>query len=234
MKNKSQKRKKVFISILSISIFIILTIIYLTVQNIIMQRKLSNEVEKLTSMDIMTDRYEVKVSTRGDYAKVEKAIKQYLKDYSESLQMVINILNDEKLKKVLSASNYKEDGPEFITTSSYLEKTQKDFNDNMNQLIKLTKKTEIMKYIEKENLDDYYVNLYREYMLDEGLETNIKNSQLQLEATTKSINNLINVDIEVISFLKETKDNWTVEEEKIVFYKQELLDKYNELVSKVN
>lgn len=234
MKNKSQKSKKLFISILSISIFVILTIIYLTIQNIIMQRKLSNEVEKLTSMDIMTDRYEVKVSTRGDYAKVEKAIKQYLKDYSESFQMVINILNDEKLKKVLSAKNYKEDGPEFITTSSYLEKTQKDFNDNMNKLIKLTKKNEIIKYIEKENLDDYYVNLYREYMLDEGLETNIKNSQLQLEATTKSINNLINVDIEVINFLKESKDNWIIEEEKIVFYKQELLNKYNELISKVN
>lgn len=234
MKKNTKKSKNIFISILSISIFIIITIIFLTIQNIIMQRKLSNEVEKLTNMNIMNDKYEVKVSTKRNYAKVEKAIKQYLKDYSESLQIVVNILNDEKLTKVLSASNYKEDGPEFVTTISYLEKIQKDFNDNINNLIKLTKKKEIMKYIEKEDLDSYYINIYRDYMFDDGIETNIKNSQLQLQATTKSINNLINVDIEVIRFLKQNKENWTVEEEKILFHKQDLLDKYNEMVAKVN
>ena len=70
-------------------------------------------------------------------------------------------------------------------------------------------------------------------MFDEGIETNIKDSQLQLEATTNSINNLINIDLEVIRFLIANKDEWKVEEDAIVFYKESLLNRYNELVSKI-
>lgn len=233
MKVKKLKVKKIYIAIISMCIFTIIMIIFFTTRNIVMQKKLSEEVEILSTMNIMNDVYEVKLYTKGNYKKVERAIKTYLRDYSNSLQAVLNILNDEKLKKVLSASNYEQDGKEFTVTLGYLEKTKIDFNDNMNTLIKLSKKNEIMKYIEKEELGKYYNNLYKNYMFDDGIETNIKNSKLQLETTTNSINNLINTDIEVINLLKQNKDSWTVENDTIVFYQEDLLNKYNELVGKV-
>lgn len=233
MKVKKLKVKKIYIAIISMCIFTIIMIIFFTTRNIVMQKKLSEEVEILSTMNIMNDVYEVKLYTKGNYKKVERAIKTYLRDYSNSLQAVLNILNDEKLKKVLSASNYEQDGKEFTVTLGYLEKTKIDFNDNMNTLIKLSKKNEIMKYIEKEELGKYYNNLYKNYMFDDGIETNIKNSKLQLETTTNSINNLINTDIEVINLLKQNKDSWTIENDTIVFYQEDLLNKYNELVGKV-
>lgn len=234
MKRYKLKKGRLMFCLLVLASIIIITVIFITTRNIIMQKRLSNEVYKLVEMDIMNDRYEVKLSASGKYGKVEKAIKTYLKDYSESLQTVIKILNDEQLKTVLSANNYQKDGPEFKNTITYLEKTKKDFNENMNKLIKLSKKEEILKYIEKENLGNYYVDLYKEYMFDEGIETNIKNSQLKLQTTTNSINNLINVDIEVINFLIQNKDNWKIENDTIVFYKQELLDEYNRKVANLS
>lgn len=234
MKKHKLKRSGVLLSSLVLAVLIIITIIILTTRNIIMQRRLSNEVDRLTQMNIMTDKYDTQILAKGNYGKIEKAIKYYLKDYSDSLQKVISILNDEQLKKVLSADNYKSDGPEFKTTLTYLEKTKKEFNENMEKLVKLSEKDEIMKYIEKEKLDKYYTKLYQNYMFDEGIETNIKDSQLQLEATTNSINNLINVDLEVINFLIQNKDEWKVEENSIVFYKESLLNKYNELVAKIS
>lgn len=233
MKKYKLKKRGVLLGSIFLAVTIIIMIIILTTRNIIMQKRLSNEVDRLTAMNIMTDKYDTKIQAKGNYGKIEKAIKFYLKDYSDSLQEVIRIINDEKLQKILSAENYKNDGPEFKNTIAYLEETQKSFNENMNNLVKLSEKEEIMKYIKREKLDKYYTKLYQNYMFDEGIETNIKDSQLQLEATTNSINNLINIDLEVIRFLIANKDEWKVEEDAIVFYKESLLNRYNELVSKI-
>ena len=125
MKKYKLKKRGVLLGSIFLAVTIIIMIIILTTRNIIMQKRLSNEVDRLTAMNIMTDKYDTKIQAKGNYGKIEKAIKFYLKDYSDSLQEVIRIINDEKLQKILSAENYKNDGPEFKNTIAYLEETQK-------------------------------------------------------------------------------------------------------------
>ena len=57
-----------------------------------------------------------KIKTTGDYGVVEKAVKEYWSDIINTSIDLTNILNDEKIEKVLTAENYKEDGPDFIET----------------------------------------------------------------------------------------------------------------------
>lgn len=62
-----------------------------------------------------------KIKTTGDYGVVEKAVKEYWGDIINTSIDLTNILNDEKIEKVLTAENYKEDGPDFIETKKYLQ-----------------------------------------------------------------------------------------------------------------
>ena len=62
-----------------------------------------------------------KIKTTGDYGVVEKAVKEYWSDIINTSIDLTNILNDEKIEKVLTAENYKEDGPDFIETKKYLQ-----------------------------------------------------------------------------------------------------------------
>lgn len=62
-----------------------------------------------------------KIKTTGDYGVVEKAVKEQWSDIINTSIDLTNILNDEKIEKVLTAENYKEDGPDFIETKKYLQ-----------------------------------------------------------------------------------------------------------------
>lgn len=62
-----------------------------------------------------------KIKTTGDYGVVEKAVKEYWGDIINTSIDLTNILNDEKIEKILTAENYKEDGPDFIETKKYLQ-----------------------------------------------------------------------------------------------------------------
>ncbi len=55
MKVKKLKVKKIYIAIISMCIFTIIMIIFFTTRNIVMQKKLSEEVEILSTMNIMND-----------------------------------------------------------------------------------------------------------------------------------------------------------------------------------
>ena len=61
------------------------------------------------------------VST-GKYAAVEKAAKNYASDVFGTAFGIKAFLQDEKMAQLLTASNYEEDGPEFVETKNTLAK----------------------------------------------------------------------------------------------------------------
>lgn len=56
----------------------------------------------------------------GDYALVEKAIKNYIKDVVLYIDKINELSRDEKLFDILSIDNIREDGPDFEQTKKYL------------------------------------------------------------------------------------------------------------------
>ena len=83
----------------------------------------------------------------------------------------------------------------------------------------------IMSYIEKENVDEYYQELYKTVM-----------GESQYEEISTSLDELISVlnkSNDIINFLKENGDSWEIQNGMIVFSTNELINEYNSLVDKL-
>lgn len=227
------KKKRVMIVVAVV--FAILVVIgaligYFVSRDVKQEQILRNEINVLNKLDIKKDSYDTKIKTTGDYAVVEKTIKEYLNDYATNLQDVLAILQDEKLSSVLSAENYKNDGPDFVSTKEYLETTKKDFNEKLTKLTNMTDNKVIMKKIKNKNLNSYYVDLYEELMLRGIAREDLQESKTDLKKAGETINNLLEVEQNVINLLVENKDKWSVENDTIVFKDTDTLNKYNELI----
>ena len=169
------------------------------------------------------------------YKEREKAIKEYMDEYAINYQQVLKLVNDEKSLVLLSADNYKQDGPEFIKTKEYITDTKTKFNKSFDKLSKMSSEKYIMENITKQNLGTYYENLYKELMFNKMItRQELNNIKTELDKDKKELINRLETEEAVINFLIENKDNWTVNNDKIVFKKTETLNQYNELVGKIN
>lgn len=67
----------------------------------------------------------------GEYLQVEEALKEYLTARFQNITKISEILNNEKLENILTIDNYKNDGPEFVTTKEYIENTKQELIGNL-------------------------------------------------------------------------------------------------------
>ena len=124
--------KKRILKIIGIIIGILLIIIVgVAIWGMVQENKLEKELTKISELvnaeNIDLDSvYEVlnQTVTKGDYAKVEKAFKNYLKDNFDTTIKISEILNDEQLLNILTANNYLKDGKDFLVTKAYIEQTR--------------------------------------------------------------------------------------------------------------
>ena len=229
----SKGKKILFIlGIVILNIFMIVSIYF--INRATMENKLRREVNSLAKLDITKDRYNTKIKTRGGYAIVERTIKEYLDKDAVSLQKVLAIMNDEKISKLLSYDNYKNDGPEFKTSLNYITSNKETFNKEIDSLISNLDEKNIKKYIRTKTKDKYYINLYDELMLSSKFTKEFNNTKNMLENTKTHVNNIFDTSSEVLNFLILYKDDWVLEDNQIKFRKQEQYNYYMELVSKVN
>ena len=229
----SKGKKILFIlGIVILNIFMIVSIY--CINRATMENKLRREVNSLAKLDITKDRYNTKIKTRGGYAVVEKAIKEYLDNDAVSLQKVLVIMNDKKISRLLSYDNYKNDGPEFKNSLNYITTNKEVFNKEIDSLINNLDEKNIKKYIRTKTKDKYYINLYDELMLSSKFTKEFNNTKSMLENTKTHVNNIFDTSSEVLNFLILYKDDWVLEDNQIKFRKQEQYNYYMELVSKVN
>ena len=168
-----------------------------------------------------------RVITKGDYAIVEKACKQYLSDISVIGQNIDDILSDDSISELLSTENYKTDGPEFSNTKKYITETKQSLAELKSNYSELLTEDKIMSYITNKELDSYYTDLYRKELIGD----------LESEKNDKTVDNAINSVIslldnieKIIDFLIANKNDWHIEGENIVFNSNSSLNKYNELL----
>lgn len=226
------KKKKIII-LICIVIVILAGILLMINKENKQELLLRNEISKLSQKDITTDNYNLKTVTTGDYAKVEKVIKQYYKEYSENIKTVFEILKNENLKQILSAQNYKQDGPEFKATKTLLQESKQTLNTSLENLTKMSDEDNIMKRIKQQNLDTYYENLYKDLMLSGVSTQTFEQTKKNYEETSTKINKQLTTYEEIINLLADNKDKWSIKDDKIQFKDSDTLNKYNELVKKI-
>ncbi len=171
------------------------------------------------------------LKTTGDYGVLEKAMKDYLADVVNASVSIANVLNDERIVNALTPENYAEDGPEFTQTKQFLEQAKSDMEQYKTEVLTLLTNEGAMSYIENKNLDQYYIDLYKEIALSE--DTAIEESNAELESSLDEAMKILDVETQVINFLSENKDGWEIQGENIVFSSEELQNQYDELVSQI-
>ncbi len=215
-------RRKFLLIFCFIILDMFLLIGFLVIRDATLLNNLKKEVRELTKLDITKDRYNKKIKCRGNYAIVEKAIKEYMDDYAVNLQDVLSVIKDPNLTKILSYENYSTDGPDFKKSLDYLKVTKKDFNDKIDLLIKNSEEDEIANYINQKINDSYYIDLYKELMLTDEMISDFNETRVLLEKTKVRVNNVFDVSTEVLKFLVAHKDSWSVEDGEIKFLTKDL------------
>lgn len=216
-------------------IYIVITIILITLiaifgMNYYNSKQLENEVKKIKEIDINNYKYEPKTITYFEYKKVEVAIKEYMRDYSNYIKKVNSIINEEKVKNVLSISNLEKDGKDFNKSIPLLNSKKKELEAATNKLYELNSEKKILEYIEQKNVSKKYQDLYKKYMFNK---TDLEKNKEAIKQLNEKANNILDTDLQVLDLLKNNKDSWKLEEGKIGFYSNNVINQYNELVNKL-
>lgn len=198
-------------------------IVIMVINDFKIEDKLDEIVIELSKVDTV----DMDIKTSGDYAKVEKAIKSDYNDFYNLVDKTIYEYDNPIIEKCLSAQNYVKDGPYFIETRKELDQLKKNRKELNEEMLAIVSDKNISSKIKKYRLDDYYADLYKEYIYD--LEILIKDVIEEDESFNKTIDNVI----EILDFLGSNKEHWIIEEDNIVFDDQDILDKYNWLTDKI-
>ena len=235
--------KKV-ITIILILIFIFIVVVgAFSIKDILEENKLRDESELLLELTNAEEYDDSKISevlnrtiTKGDCAKVEKALKEYVKAEYEETKKIRNILENEKIYNVLTPENYKNDGPEFEESLKYIEDSKNTIKEASENLIILMSEEEKLKYIEKQKFNDstdkdYYLNFYKELInVDENAN---KTDMENMNKSTSDVISFLDSMEEILEFLKENKNEWNVENNELVFTSEKLSDEFNNLIDKL-
>lgn len=228
-------KKKIAIIIAIILILIIGTIAYFVISDLKQEEKLRTEMDEVYSLmgseNIDYSQIEERLNgvvTKGDYATIEKALKNFLSDSVENNTRIYEILADERIVNNLTPENYRTDGPEFVQTKEYLANTIKELQECKEKYANYLTEENIMSYISDKNIDTYYIDLYKNEITGETEDE--ENTVVDDIDETLEI---LNITQEVINFLAENKNSWYIENDNIYFNSEDMSNKYIELISKI-
>lgn len=226
-------KKKFFIIFMFIILDAFLLVGYLVIRDKTNLSNLKKEVNELEKLDVTKDNFDRRIKTSGDYALVEKTIKNYFNDYSKGVQEVKSTMNDDKLTKLLSYDNYTTDGFEFVESFKYLSSKKEDFNKKIDSLIEMSSKESMEKYIDKKISDKYFNNLCNELMVTDKRVKSLEETKTTLEGIKSRVNTILDSSNEVLTLLKDNKEECILEDGQIKFKSKAVFDRYNELINKI-
>lgn len=171
----------------------------------------------------LNERFNTIVSD-GNYKDVEKAIKNYLKEYYNTYKSIRTVSENDKITSILSYENMLMDGPNFDTSIPYTEKVINKLNE--------LKETE-----EKLYNRDYYMNFYegKDSFYKEYYEEQIKDylgNQKSIKEDMEEVIKIIELEKEILVFLKDNQSSWSLQNQNIYFTDQNVEREYYLLINK--
>lgn len=226
-------KKKALLLFLFIIFDMFLLIGFLVIRDATNLNLLKKEISSLYLLDPTVDNYNTKLRTTGDYRVVEKSIKEYLNEYSTCMKNILDVVQDKKIKNILSYSNYEKDGKKFKKSLKYIKNQKDKFNENYDKLNKLLDTDNIKNNILDVELDPYYVSLYEKLILSDEMIKEFEESKDILDKSYNSFSNVLNTSEDVLNFLVLYSDSWELEDGEIKFANNDLYTNYVNLVNKV-
>ncbi len=224
-------KKKILIIIGVLILLVAILIAVFVVKDFRQEKTLRDEIASIQElagseqMDAVNEKLGHIVTT-GDYAKVEKAVKNYMADNFNNAITIAEVLSDEVLTSALTAENYASDGPDFVKTKLLLSDLQKRLTKAKEEQKRLSTNETVMSYL-KDKEDSYYVDLYKEII---GEEESASEDAIEIEQSIDEVLDMVAVEQSVIDFLSENKGQWTVQDGIVAFSDEALNVQYNQLL----
>lgn len=225
MEENKSKSKKVIVIIAIVGVLILLVVggLGLVINETAQKAIISAEMESINS----TGEINSEIKSKGKYAEVEKALKDYLTEYKNIAVEVANEYQNESLTTILSAQNFKDDGPNFENSKKLINDVKQKGEEAKTKLAEMTKQEYKDKRAEDNGLTGKYKDLFNDSVkLEQDVES--------VGKTVESVNNYLDKINEVFDFLKETEGRWVIEDNSIKFRDVSNLTKYNSLLTSVN
>ena len=228
-------KKKILITLAVLVIIVVGIIAFFVVSDIQQEKKFNDEMLALENM-MNTDEldfgaiYEKTdlIVTKGDYGIIEKAIKSYIKDTALVAEKIIDAMNSEEFGKIISIENFEEDGKEFTESKEFIKTTRENLEQYKEEYGNQFDEEKIMSYINDKNLDEYYVDLYKNEVLTVSQEDN-----QTVQDSIDQVIDLLDKMEDAIDYLIENKDDWNVIDGSLMFLDQDKLDEYQDILSRI-
>ena len=166
----------------------------------------------------------------GNYAKVEKSLKKYVRDLTDNINGIDEIADSDIVYHSLEAEYLGKHKDKLNDTISELTKASEKVKDLTAAADKLYNEKEVMVYLEDQNLNESYKKLFTDnakvFYGDNQLRTNYSD-------TLKLLKGSVAVEIEAVAFLNERKDDWSVENGELNFKNDNLRKQYIQILEKV-
>lgn len=222
-------KKKIFITIISIIIVLITTIGYIVVQDLKQEELLKQEIVNLSNKDLLKDDYTTKVKTKGDYAYVEEAIKKFYKELSDNVKTVKYYLNNEDIQNILTPENLEKERPTFKKSYNLLDDVSKKSAEAINTIAELCEEEKIKSLIDKEKVDNYYIDLYKELMYTKEDLKEFQEIKTNMQILSNNLKQFLNKEKEILEYLEKNNSSWIIKDEQIYFSTNEQVEEYNKL-----
>lgn len=180
-----------------------------------------------TQIDYMLNNF----VTTGDYLNVEKAIKDYLEDLLIECRRLDNIFQSQDLTNVLSLYNFDADAPYFYESQHIIENYYQELKNIKTNLINLLDTDSIISYAEAYQLQDYYLDYFKNLIIDENM---LNTNRNDIENSLDYALNTLDIYKELFELLSNNVDSWTIDEDYIYFDNDNLLEEYNRLIEIIN
>lgn len=228
-------KKKILITLAVLVIIVVGIIAFFVVSDIQQEKKFNDEMLALENM-MNTDELDFEaiyektnlIVTKGDYGIIEKAIKSYIKDTALVAEKIIDAMNSEEFGTIISIENFEEDGKEFTESKEFIKTTRENLEQYKEEYGNQFDEEKIMSYINDKNLDEYYVDLYKNEVLTVSQEDN-----QTVQDSIDQVIDLLDKMEDAIDYLIENKDDWNVIDGSLMFLDQDKLDEYQDILSRI-
>ena len=231
-----KKGLKVFIIVIGI-LFVLFCglVVYVAIDTSKQEELLDEEISELFRVDLTVDSINDEIVTKDEYGIVERTIKDYFIDYSDNCKRFIDAIERFDFDDMFSADTFSEDGPDFVVSKGKLSSLSSDVSECLDNLVNMSNEEYIMGLINDKNIDEYYVDLYKGYMIGEDgyFDEYISDDLEDMINIRDDIDLFLEDCFAIYDFMSLNRNYWYIEEDIVYFSTNSLVNEYNALLNKV-
>lgn len=199
--------------------------------NSLQAAKLQEEMKNLAESDFLNEEIDMTIKTKGDYGKVEEAVKEYLSDVKNTYNGLKDFGSNTEISTILSAENISADPDGLTVVQQKVDEYKQKLNELKTKTATIASEDAILEAIEDKEVKDNYIDVYKSIMLSEAVEAQLKSAQQKAEAELETAEEKLAGLEKVVEFLKVNSKYWDVDEGRLQFTNVNKLGEYYQLLN---